>query len=79
MDGATDGIILKTFHLEAFIDDALASDSGITVDDDRDDSRPILLLATEEMLFGADSSLDAGVDSLQMRWVRHQGQLDLVT
>ena len=79
MDGATDGIILQTFHLEAFIDNALASDSGISVDDDRHDSSPILLLATEEMLFSADSTLDAGVDSLQMRWVRHQGQLDLVT
>ena len=43
------------------------------------DSAPVFLLSAQEMLLGASSSLDTWVDSLQMRRVRKQSQLDLVT
>ena len=44
MDSATNGVVLERLHLEALIDDALASDGCITVDHDRYDLLAILVL-----------------------------------
>jgi hypothetical protein len=78
MDGATDSVILKSLHLQALVDDALASDGGVTVHNDRNGSVAVLVLAAKEVLLGAGAALDARVHSLQMGWVSHQGELDLV-
>ena len=79
MDGATNSVVLKTFHLKAFVDDALASHSCISVNHDWNDFASIFLLASQEVLLSPTSPLHARVHSLEMRWISEQSQLDLVT
>ena len=79
MDGSSNCVVLEALHLQALVYDALSCDGSITMDYDRYDSAPVFLLSTKEMLLGSCSTLDTWVDSLQMRWVGKQSQLDLVT
>jgi len=79
MDGTTNCIILERLHLKALIDDTLTGDSGITVNNDGHDLLTVLLLSAQEVLFGTSAPLHARIDGFQVRWVRHQSQLDLVT
>ena len=79
MDGASNSVILQAFHLEAFIDDALASHSCISMNHNWNDFASIFLLATQEVLLCPTSSLNARVHSLEMRWICEQSQLDFVT
>lgn len=72
MDGATNSVICKAFHLEAFIDDTLASHSCISMNHNWNDFASIFLLATQEVLLCPTSSLNARVYSLEMRWIREQ-------
>ena len=78
VDGATDRVVVEPFHLEALINDTLASNSSITMHNNRHHGLAVLCFATEEVLFSTATTLDARVDSLEMRWVGHQSQLDLV-
>ena len=79
VDSSTDGVVLERLHLEALVDDALTSNGGITVNDNRNNLLAVFLLSTKEVLFGTATSLYTWVDSFQMRWVSHQSQLDFVT
>ena len=79
MDGSSNCVVLEALHLQALVDNALSRDRCITMDYDRYDSAPVFLLSTKEMLLSSCSTLDTWIDSLQMRWVGKQSQLDLVT
>lgn len=79
MDSATDLVVLQPLHLQALVDNALASDGSITVHHDGHDRCTVFGLSTEEVLFSADTAHYARVYGLKMRGVRHQCQLDLVT
>ena len=72
MDGTTHSVVLQSLHLKALVDDALASDRGITMHHDGNNRLAVLGLSTKEVLFGTAATLDEGVDSFEMRWVRHQ-------
>ena len=79
MDSSANSIVLESFHLQALVDDTLASDGGITMHNNRHNSLAILVFAAKEVLLSAATSLNARVHCLEMRRVSHQGQLDLVT
>lgn len=78
MNCATDGVVLQLLHLEALVDDTLASDGSITVDNNGHDLLAVLLLATEEVLLSTATSSNQGVHGLEMRWVSHQSKLDFM-
>ena len=78
VNAASDSVIFKRVHLEALVYNTLSCDSSITMDNNRYDLLAIFLFTTEEMLLSSCTSLDTRVDSLQMRRVGHQSQLDFV-
>ena len=69
MDGAADGVVLETLHLQAFIHDALACDGCVTVDNYGHDRASILLLTTKEVLLGTSTPLNAWIDGFQVRGI----------
>lgn len=66
MNGSADGVVLKFLHLEALVDDALASDGRVTVHHNGHDLLAVLLLPAKEVLLCTCSSLHARVDGFKM-------------
>lgn len=76
MDSAANSVILERFHLDALVDDALASHGGIAVHYDRYDLFTVFSFSSEEVLLGAGSALHARINSFQMRGIGQECQLD---
>lgn len=70
VDRTSDSVVRQVLHLGAFVDDALACDRGITVDDYGYDNISFVVLL--EVLLSARSANDHGVNGLQMRRVGEQ-------
>ena len=79
MDGTAYRVVLQLLHLQTFIYNTLSSDSSITMHNYWNNRVTILVLATEEVLLSAGSSLNTWVDSLEMRGVRHKSELNFVS
>ena len=79
VDGATDGVVFEGLHLEALVDNTLTGDSGISVHNNRNNLLAIFVLSSEEVLLSAGTTTHTRVDSLQMRWVGHQSELNFMT
>lgn len=71
VDRSTDSVVLESLHLEALVDDTLASHSSVTVHHDGHHLLAIFVLSSQEVLLGAGTSLHTWVHSLQVRRVRH--------
>ena len=71
VDGATGGVLGQLGDAHIFVDDALTSEGGITVDDDGDGGG-LGIFVTSGVLEAAGESLDEGVDGFEVRRVEHQ-------
>jgi len=76
VDRSADSVVFKVLHLQAFEDNSLAGESGITVDDDGNYLTTVLLFAAEEVLLGANTTRYDGVYGFQMGRVGHESQLN---
>lgn len=61
-------------HLDAFVNDALAGERSVSVDDDRNDRIP--LVVGDEVLLSTGSAHHDRVDCLKVRGIGQQGDLD---
>ena len=75
VDGTTGRESGKRVEAQALVDDTLASDSGITVEEDTHGALVVLLVVVV-VLDGADLAEDNGVLSLEMRGVGNERELD---
>lgn len=76
VDGAVGGVVGQVRQMHRLVDNALAAEGGITVNQDGHDLLALLVAAVE--LLGTGLALHHGIHSLQMRGVGHHGQADVL-
>jgi len=72
-------VILKRLHLECLLDNSLASKGSISMNLDRYNTSSVDFRSTKEMLLSASSSTNDRVNSLKMRRVSKDSNLDFFT
>ncbi len=77
VDRAAGAVIGQFGKAQGFVDDALAAEGGVAVDQDGDDAGAGGVVAAI-ILLGADDADDDGIDQLQMAGVVAQGDVDAV-
>ncbi len=74
MEGPAGPVAFQVGHVQGFADDALPGESGIAVDEHREDAlRAVCAVA---VLAGAALSLDHRIDGFQVARVGHQGKVE---
>ena len=76
VDGAAGRVIGQVRQGERLVDDALAGEGGVAVQQDRHDLLAFVVAAVE--LLGSRFALDDGVDGFQVGRVGHHGQPDVL-
>lgn len=74
VDCATNRVVGKVLHLEAFVDDTLTGERSVTVDNDWNDRVPLVM--GDEMLLSTGSAHHDRVNSLKVGGVSQQSNLN---
>ena len=69
VNSATDAVVLQVLHLHSFVDDTLAGESGVTMDEDGHNGVKITSLthSLSNVVLSSATAHDDGVDALKMR------------
>lgn len=76
VDGAVGGVVGQIRQMHRLVDDTLAAEGGIAVNQDGHDLLALLVAAVE--LLGTGLALNDGIDGFQMRRIGHHSQADVL-
>ena len=72
MDSATNRVVSEILHLHRFVDDTLASECRITMDQERNNFVSSMLHSVnlvDDVVLSSDSAHNYRVDTLKMGWI----------